>query len=72
LANQVFGSVYTVNRPVEYANTNSMDNREIWRSAQRLVDLYGDDAVIQAATRADELLAGGVLDGAAAPQNVDG
>ncbi len=72
MANQVFGSVYTVNRPVEYANTNSMDNREIWRSAQRLVDLYGDDAVIQAATRADELLAGGVLDGAAAPQNVDG
>ncbi len=49
-----------------------MDNREIWRSAQRLVDLYGDDAVIQAATRADELLAGGVLDGAAVPQNVDG
>ena len=72
MANQVFGSVYTVNRPVEYANTNSMDNREIWRSAQRLVDLYGDDAVIQAATRADELLAGGVLDGAAAPQKVDG
>ena len=41
-----------------------MDDRDIWRSAKRLVDLYGEDASIRAAMRADELLARGDLDGA--------
>ena len=41
-----------------------MDDRDIWRSAKRLIDLYGDDASIRAARRADELLAKGDLDGA--------
>ena len=41
-----------------------MDDLDIWRSAKRLVDLYGDDATIHAAMRADELLAQGDLDGA--------
>ena len=36
----------------------------VGRSAKRLVDLYGDDATIHAAMRADELLAQGDLDGA--------
>jgi len=29
-----------------------MDEADIWRSAKRLVDLYGDDATIHAAMRA--------------------
>ena len=41
-----------------------MDDLDIWRSAKRLVDLYGDDATIHAAMRADELLAQGDMDGA--------
>ena len=41
-----------------------MIERDIWRSAKRLVDLYGDDATIHAAMRADKLLAQGDLDGA--------
>ncbi len=36
-----------------------MDDRDIWLSAKRLIDLNGDDAIIHAAMRADELLAGG-------------
>ena len=42
-----------------------MDDRDIWLSAKRLVDLYGEDATIHAAMRADELLAQGDMDGAA-------
>ena len=41
-----------------------MIERDMWRSAKHLVDLYGDDATIHAAMRADELLAEGNLDGA--------
>ncbi len=41
-----------------------MLERDIWRSAKRLVDLYGEDATIHAAMRADELLAQGDMDGA--------
>ena len=41
-----------------------MDDRDIWLSAKRLVDLYGEDATIHAAMRADELLEQGDLDGA--------
>ncbi len=41
-----------------------MDDRDIWLSAKRLVDLYGEDATIHAAMRADELLAQGDMDGA--------
>ena len=42
-----------------------MDDRDIWRSAKALIDQHGDDAVIHAAMRADELLDDGDLDGAA-------
>ena len=41
-----------------------MDERDIWRSAKRLVDLYGGDATIHAAMRADKFLAQGDIDGA--------
>ncbi len=41
-----------------------MDDRDIWRSAKALLDIYGDDATIHAAMRADELLAQGDMDGA--------
>jgi hypothetical protein len=47
------------------AAVEAMIERDIWLSAKRLVDLYGDDATIHAAMRADELLAEGDLDGAA-------
>ena len=43
-----------------------MDELDIWLSAKHLVYLYGDDATIRAARRADELLAQGDLDGAGA------
>jgi hypothetical protein len=42
-----------------------MNERDIWASAKRLIDLDGDDASIVAAMRADELLDAGDLDGAA-------
>jgi hypothetical protein len=42
------------------AAIEAMIERDIWRSAKRLVDLYGDDATIHA----DELLAQDKLDGA--------
>ena len=35
---------------------------DIWRAAQLMVKRYGDDAAIQAASRADDLLAEGDLD----------
>jgi hypothetical protein len=36
---------------------------DVWRSAKLYVDRYGDDALIQAAMRADALLKKGDLDG---------
>lgn len=42
-----------------------MDEKDIWRAAQAYVSLHGADAVIQAAIKADELLAKGDLLGAA-------
>ena len=38
---------------------------DIYRSAKLLIDRHGDDAVIEAAMRADELLDAGDLDGLA-------
>jgi len=38
---------------------------DIWRAAQLMVKRYGEDAAIQAAIRADELLAEGDVDRAA-------
>jgi hypothetical protein len=38
---------------------------ETWREVSRLLDLLGDDAELEAATRADERLDAGDLDGAA-------
>jgi hypothetical protein len=42
-----------------------MDELDIYRSAKALIDQHGEDAVIHAAMRADELLDAGDLDGAA-------
>ncbi len=39
-----------------------MDDRDIWLSAKRLIDLNGDDAIIHAAMRADTFLKKGDLD----------
>ena len=36
---------------------------DIWRAAKLLVDQHGADAPIKAAQRADELLAGGDMEG---------
>ncbi len=36
---------------------------DIWRSANVLVKRYGEDAVLEAAKRADELLEAGDMDG---------
>ena len=41
------------------------DDKEIYRSAKLLIDRHGDDAVIEAAMQADELLEAGDLDGLA-------
>ena len=38
---------------------------DIWRTAKLMIDRHGDDAPIQAAMRADELMAAGDLDGRA-------
>ncbi len=38
-------------------------NLDIYRSAKLLVDQHGEDAVIEAAMRADKLLAAGDMDG---------
>ena len=39
------------------------DDLDIWRAAQLFVKRHGEDATIQAAFRADELLAEGDVDG---------
>lgn len=38
---------------------------DIWRTAKLMIDKHGDDAPIQAAMRADELMAAGDMDGRA-------
>ncbi len=38
---------------------------DIWRSARALIDRHGDDAMIHAAMRANELLKAGEMDGVA-------
>lgn len=38
---------------------------DIWRTAKLLIDKHGADAPIQAAMRADELMAAGDMDGRA-------
>lgn len=38
---------------------------DIWRTAKLMIDKHGDDALIQAAMRADEMLAAGDMDGRA-------
>ncbi len=41
------------------------DDKDIYRSAKLLIDRHGDDAVIEAAKKADEMLDKGDLDGQA-------
>ena len=41
------------------------DDKDIYRSAKLLIDRHGDDAVIEAAMRADELLEAGDMGGKA-------
>ena len=41
------------------------DDKEIYRSAKLLIDRHGDDAVIEAAMKADKMLEQGDLDGLA-------
>ena len=38
---------------------------DIWRAAQATIQVYGDEAGIHAAMRADELMAAGDMDGRA-------
>ena len=40
-------------------------DKDIYRSAKLLIDRHGDDAVIEAAMRADKMLEAGDLDGQA-------
>ena len=40
-----------------------MDNRDIWRAANILVQKYGPDAVCQASQRTDDLLERGDMEG---------
>ena len=40
-----------------------MDNRDIWRAANGLIEKHGPDAVFHASQRADELLDRGDMDG---------
>jgi hypothetical protein len=42
-----------------------IDDLEIWRAANLLIERYGPDAAVMAAHRADELLALGDADGCA-------
>jgi hypothetical protein len=42
-----------------------IEDPDIWRAAQLLVDQHGDDAALQAAHRADELLEEDDVDGSA-------
>ena len=39
------------------------DDKDIYRSAKLLIERHGDDAVIEAAMQADELLEAGDVDG---------
>ena len=41
------------------------DDKDIFRSAKLLIDRHGDNAVIEAAMRADKMLDAGDLDGLA-------
>lgn len=47
-----------------------IDDIDIWRAAQQMRKLHGADAAIQAAVRADDLLARGDVDGFAAWKRV--
>ena len=40
-----------------------MDNRDIWRAANLLIQQHGPDAVFHASQRADDLLERGDMDG---------
>jgi len=40
-----------------------MDERDIWRSAKLLIDLYGADAAVHAAMRAVQLIEAGDVQG---------
>ncbi len=42
-----------------------LSDLEIWRAAQATIQVYGDEAGIHAAQRADELLAAGDMEGRA-------
>src|SRR5262245_23477247 len=51
--------------PRQAAAARCMGIRDLWRAAQLMVKRYGADASVQAAMRADDLLAEGDHDGAA-------
>ena len=40
-----------------------VDDLDIYRSAKLIIDQHGEDAVLEAAMRADKLLAAGDMDG---------
>ena len=50
---------------VEAYRPRMVDNPDIWRAANLLVKRHGDDAVLTAVTRADEMLAAGDVEGCA-------
>jgi hypothetical protein len=41
-----------------------IDDRDVWQAALLIVKRYGDDALLEAAERADQLLDGGDMAGA--------
>lgn len=43
-----------------------MDEKDVWRAAQAVLKLHGDDALAYARTRAEQFAAQGADDGAAA------
>ena len=40
-----------------------MEDIDIWRTAKAMINQYGEDALIMAAQRIDELMASGDIDG---------
>ena len=47
-----------------------MDDRDIWRAANLLIQKHGQDAVLHASQRADELLDRGDMDGSRVWQRI--
>ncbi len=47
------------------------DELDIWRAAQATIQVYGDDAGLHAAQRADELMAAGDMEGRRVWQRIE-